>query len=154
MKRILSIAAVFLLSFLLITTHQIRAEEITIAGDHFIQTTDWQKFSENLVVALNSCNCGLQVSALQKVIKYSNQVTINKAIKKIVRLYRCHPDLRVRRLALVTIHAVQNEWAIGIVKRDLPFESNPKMKKLMQAVITGNKKEIMKNGDVVSFLNF
>ena len=154
MKRILSIAVVFLFTFLLLTSQQTRAKGSIIARDYFIQTSNWQKFGENLAVALNSCNCGLQVSALQKVIRYSNQVTINRAIKKIVRLYRGHPDLRVRQLALVTIHAVQNDWAIGIVKRDLRFESNPGMKRLMRAVITGNENEIMKNGDFVTFLDF
>ena len=102
--------------------------------------TNWELFSKNLVKALNSDNLGLKVSAMQKVIKYKEKVDVEDAALEIVRLYRRHKDERVRQLALVTLHSMQNDWALGIVKRDYNFENNSKIKRLMAAIITDRKK--------------
>ena len=104
--------------------------------DKMLANTKWDIFSKNLVKALKSENLGLKVSAMQLVIKYKEKVDVENASLDVVRLYRRHKDERVRQLALVTLHAMKNDWALGIVKRDYNFENNLKVKKLMAAVIT------------------
>ena len=122
MKRILTLVAVFVFAFSLVSAST-------------SQAVDYEAFSKNLVKALKSENQGLQVSAMQQVIKYNDKVNVDDAIIELVRVYRRHSDERFRRLALATISATQNEWALGIVKRDFQFEKNLKVKKMMAAVI-------------------
>lgn len=136
MKKSLTILTALVFSLVLITGNN------SFAGDKdlkcigcVIEKTDWKAFSKNLVKALKSENPGLQTSAMQFVIKHGTQVNVDRAILDIVRLYRINKDEKVRQLALVTIHATQNQFALDIVKRDLLLENNPKIKKTMLAIL-------------------
>ena len=136
MKKSLTILTALVFSLVLITGNN------SFAGDKdlkcigcVIEKTDWKVFSNNLVKALKSDNPGLQASAMQIVIRYGTKVNVDRAILDIVRLYRINKDEKVRQLALVTIHATQHQFALDIVKRDLLFENNPKIKKTMLAIL-------------------
>jgi len=138
MKRII---LTFTLLFIFLTSIVWTANlEDQDAWNKLLAKTNWELFSKNLVNALNSDNLGLKVSAMQKVIKYKEKVDVEDAALEIVRLYRRHKDERVRQLALVTLHSMQNDWALGIVKRDYNFENNSKIKRLMAAIIVDRKK--------------
>ena len=128
MKRIATILTVFVLAFLLVAANN-------------SQASDYEAFSKNLVKALKSDNQGLQVSAMEKVIRYGTAVNVDGAVLDIVRVYRTNKNEQFRQLALAAIHAMQNEWALGIVQRDYRFERNPKIKRMMAAVITANVKD-------------
>ena len=129
MKRALTIFATFLFAFSLIFAAT-------------SQATDYDAFSKNLVKALKSENQGLQVSAMQQVIKYGKKVDVKDATLDIVRVYRRSNDENFRKLALAAINAMESEWALGIVKRDYQFETNPKIKKMMAAVLNANKDKV------------
>lgn len=128
MKRTLTIFATVLFAFSLIFAVN-------------SQATDYEAFSKNLVKALKSDNQGLQVSAMQQVIKYGKKVDVKDATLDIVRVYRRSNNEKFRQLALAAINAMQSEWALGIVKRDYQFETNPKIKKMMAAVLNANKEK-------------
>ena len=128
MKRTLTIFATVLLAFSLI-----------FAANS--QATDYEAFSKNLVKAVKADNQGLQVSALQQVIKYGNKVEVKDATLDIVRIYRRSNNEQFRQLALAAINAMESEWALGIVKRDYQFEANPKIKRMMAAVLNANKEK-------------
>ena len=130
MKRFISIFATLVFSFTLMFSNVSFAKE----------RVDWDAFSKNLVKALKTPNTGLQVSAMQKVITYSDKLNISDAALELVRLYRNHKDERVRQLALVTINATNNDWAAGIVKRDYDFEKSAKIKQVMAAIIVAQEK--------------
>ena len=142
MKRFFYTTAIFLITLSLLPTGFIQAGDIKADWDKMIVSGDWHNFSKNLEGAVKSENMGLQVSAMQMVIKYSDKVTINNSVTNLVRVYRSDPNERFRQLALVTIHAIQNDWALGIVERDLGFERSPKIKKLMTAVIDNDSREV------------
>ena len=131
MKRTFIILTVFVFVFSLFSVSGLTAKE----------TTDWESFSKNLVKALKSSNEGLQVSAMQLVIKYGEKVDVDNAVLEIVKLYRNHKDVRVRQIALVTINAMENDWAIGIIKRDFAFENSQKIKRMMAAIIVAHQKK-------------
>jgi hypothetical protein len=127
MKRITTIVAVFVFALSLIS-----------AVDS--QAANNDSFNKNLVKALKSDNQGLQVSALQLVVKYGKDIDIKDATLDVVRIYRRSNNEQFRQLALAAINASQNEWAIGVVARDYQFETNPKIKKMMAAVLSANGK--------------
>ena len=129
MKRIVIISTIFVVAFFL---------SATVSS----QATDFEAFSKNLVKALKSDNQGLQVSAMQKVIKYGTKVNVDAAVINIVRVYRTNKDERFRQLALAAISSMQNEWAVGIVQRDYRFERNPKIKRMMAAVLLKHKQHL------------
>lgn len=127
MKHITTIVAVFVFV-------------LTLFSVADTQAADNEDFSKNLVRALKSDNQGLQVSALQLVIKYGKEVNVKDATLDIVRIYRRSNNEQFRKLALAAINASKNEWAIGVIARDYQFETNPKIKKMMAAVLTANGK--------------
>ena len=148
MKKLLTILTALVFSLVLITGNNIFAGEKDFKCiGCIIEKTDWNSFSNNLVEALKSENQGLQTSAMQFVIKYGTQVNVDRAMFDIVRLYRNNKNEQVRRMALVTIHATQNQFALDIVKRDLAFENNPKIKKTMLAIL--NIKPVNSSKEIV-----
>ncbi len=75
-------------------------------------------------------------------IHHKDKVNVDRAVLDIVRLYRIHKDERVRQLALVTLHAMQNDWAVSIIKRDFNFEKSPQIKRIMLAILYDKTKKL------------
>ena len=114
-------------TFIILTVFVFVISLFSFSGLYAKETPDWESFSKNLVKALKSSNEGLQVSAMQLVIKYGEKVDVDDAVLDLVKLYRNHKDVRVRQIALVTINVIGNDWAIGIVKRDFAFENSQRI---------------------------
>ncbi len=127
MKRIATLLTVFVFAFSLV-----------VATNSF--AADYEAFGKNLVKAIQSDNQGLQVSAMQQVIKYGTNVNVNNAVLDIVRVYRINKNKHFRQLALAAINAMQSEWALGIVQRDYNFEKDPQIKRMMAAVLIANNR--------------
>jgi len=115
MKRAMRITSALILSFLFLTASFVFAND---NWNYLVLTADWQKFSNNLEKAIDSKNTGLQTSAMQMVIKYGDKVDVDNSVIKLVRFYRISKDERVRQLALVSLYSMQNDWALGIIKRN------------------------------------
>ena len=92
------------------------------------ENTDWDAFSDNLVKGLKSDNEGVRLSAMQQVITYADKVNVDDAVFDIVEVYRSHNDIKVRQLALTTLHKTNNAWAMDFLKRNLEFEKSPVLK--------------------------
>ena len=122
----------------------IAAQERTPDWDQLMAKTDWKLFSDHLVKAIQSDNQGLQVSAMQHVIRYAGKVDVHTAAFKLIRIYRRNKDEFLRQLALVTIYASQNDYALSIVKRDYNFEKSEKIKRTMAAILTEQAKKLAK----------
>ena len=95
-------------------------------GENAVQNTkvNWTAFSRNLVKAIATENDGLRISALSMVVKYSENLDVDDAVFDIVWIFRNSKDIRVRQLALVTLHKMKNHWAMDFLKRNLKFEEN------------------------------
>ena len=146
MKRIILITVVVLLSFC-----YAGAQETAPDWDQLIENTDWNLYSKNLVKAMNSHNLGLQVSAMQQIIKYKDNVNVDQAVQTIFRLYRRDKDVRVRQMALKTIYELQNDYALGILERDVNYEKSSKIKRMLVAILNEQSKKISerKTGDEI-----
>ena len=108
----------------------------------------WDVVSENLVNALQSDNPGLQQSAMRLIIQYANQVDVDEAVFDMMCLYRHSDDSKVRQLALVTLHKIGDDYAMGFVKRNLQFETDEKIIKLSNAILNNYNGLASVEGDV------
>lgn len=129
MKRISTLLTVFVFAFSLLVADVGFAKE----------KVNWKAFGKNLEMALKTPNTGLQVSAMQKVIKYAGKIKVDGAVLELVKLYRNHENVKVRQMALVTINTLNNDWAKSIAKRDYRFEKSEKIKKMMVAIMKSKK---------------
>ncbi|NIV95503.1 hypothetical protein GWN42_22610, partial [candidate division KSB1 bacterium] len=80
------------------------------------QKPDWSAFSKNLVRAMKTPCEGLQLSAMQQIITYADNLHTDSAVFEVMRFYRNHQDDRVRVLALNTLHRMKNKWAMGFLR--------------------------------------
>jgi hypothetical protein len=96
---------------------------------------DWELVSENLVIAIQSDNPGLQQAAMRLVIQYADNLDVDDAVLDMMRIYRFSDDSKMRQLALVTLHKIGSEYAMDFAKRNLKFETDEKILKLSQACI-------------------
>ena len=97
--------------------------------------------SHTLSDALESAHYGFQTSALRLMIEYGEQVEFShRTVIEVVRLYRDHSDDRVRRMAVVALGAVGDEWGLDFLKRSLPYESVAPVRHTVAAVLAEHLK--------------
>ena len=96
---------------------------------------NWEAFSKNLVMALGTTNTGLQLSAMGMIIRYSDKLQVDEAVFDVMRIYRLYKDPQVRILALVTLHKIQNDWAMYYLKSNMRFENDERVKKFCSFVL-------------------
>jgi hypothetical protein len=93
-----------------------------------IEKTNWQAFGDNLINAVSSDNQGLKISAMQHMITYQKYLDVRDATFDLIRIYRLHPDERMRQLAAVTLESVGSSWGKDFLRRNLRFEKNEVIK--------------------------
>jgi HEAT repeat protein len=126
MKLLLKLTSLLtVIAVLAIPTHLSAAETLT----------DWKAFSKNLVKALASPNEGLQLSAMQQIIRYSEHLNVKAAVIDVMRIYRNHRDLQVRRLALTALAKTNSNLALGFLRRAIGFEKSPVLKKQIYFIL-------------------
>jgi hypothetical protein len=108
---------------------------VSFAGD---KDADWDAFSKNLVKGLASQNHGLKLSAMQQIIKYSDNLQVQAGVLDILRIYRSHPDLNTRRLALTALSKTNSNMAMGFLRRAFEFEKSPVLKKQIYFIVKGH----------------
>lgn len=103
--------------FVLLSMGQVQANKV-----------NWEAFSENLVIAIKSGHPGLQNSAMQQIIRYSDSLVIDNAVYPIVQIFRFNDNSRVRRLAMVALAKVNTDKAISYLYKYMKFEDNVAIK--------------------------
>lgn len=96
----------------------------------------WNSFSGNLVEALASHHDGLQNGAMRLALQYPDQVNIRPAMIDLMRIYRNHPDVNVRRLAAVTMGSTGSQLAINYLRLHVEFEKSEVVKRTILAVLS------------------
>jgi hypothetical protein len=96
----------------------------------------WDFFSDNLVKALESRHDGLQNGAMRLALQYADQVDIRAGMLDLMRIYRNHPDERVRRLAAVTLGSTGSRLAINYLRLHVEFEKSECVKRTILAVLS------------------
>ncbi len=97
---------------------------------------DWKAYSTKLEEALASHHDGLKFSALRMIIQYGEYMEMSPlAVFDVMRIYRNHDNEQARRMAVVTLGHMKNDWAIAFLQRSLKFEKTDCIKHTMQATI-------------------
>lgn len=104
-------------------------------GTTDLSRAEWATFSKQLVRALTSDHEGLQLSAMQLVIKYGERVDVKRARYDVMRLYRDHENERVRRMAVVTLGEMNSPWAMQFLSRSRNFEKSDDVRQTITAVL-------------------
>jgi hypothetical protein len=97
---------------------------------------NWDAFSINLVIALKSNHPGLQESAMQRIIRYSDSLNVDDAVYDIALIFRFDDNPQLRRLAMVTLSKINTDHSLGYLCQFMKYEDNPAIKKQCCRVIT------------------
>ncbi|MCB0282953.1 MAG: HEAT repeat domain-containing protein [Calditrichae bacterium] len=115
------------------------------------EKVDWSLFSNNLEKSLKSENLGVRLSAMQMIIRYSDKIDVSKGVYDVMREFRNNDDQNVRKLALITLYKMQNDWAIDFLKRQYRFEDNSDIKnKIERIVVAYDNNDQQKIANVVN----
>lgn len=101
----------------------------------YVESGKWEAFSENLVRSLQSEYDGVKSAALGMIIRYGNQLDVDEAVFDVVGIYRTHENEKMKRMALVALGNMENEWAIEFMERAQRFEDSPVLQQTMKAVV-------------------
>jgi len=96
---------------------------------------NWDKFSDGLVMALQSDNIGVKLSAMQMVIKYGDKVDVVKARYDVMDTFLYSKNRKERQLALIALYKINNVLDMGLLERQYQFEEDPVIKNQIAAVL-------------------
>jgi len=96
---------------------------------------NWDAFSTNLVVALKSNHPGLQESAMQRIIRYSDSLEITDGIYDIALIFRFDDNPQMRRLAMVTLSKINTDYSLSYLCQYLKYEDNQSIRKQCCCII-------------------
>ena len=105
------------------------------------ETVDWEKFSEGLVWGLTSGNDGLERSSMRLIIKYADKLDVNQVASNIYSILISHENPKVRQLALVALHKMNNVWQLNNLVDDIYTETDPIIRHQMATIL--NEKPIL-----------
>ena len=100
-----------------------------------VSAAQWHTFSKHLTEALTSEHEGVQVAAMQLVIRYGKLVDVRSAVPEVMRLYREHADDDVRRMAVVALGQMNSRRAVGFLRLSEDFEPNETVRRTIHAVV-------------------
>jgi len=101
-----------------------------------LSSEQWTTYGKSVSQALASGHDGLTEAALRITIQYGNQLELKKpAAMDLVKVYRNHPNDRVRRMAVAALGRVQDPWSMDFLRRSLEFEKSDEVRHTMNAVV-------------------
>ncbi len=102
--------------------------------------SEWKAYGERIEDALASDHQGLQNSALQLIIEYSDNLDISSTgVVDVMRLYRDGDTDQVRRMAVVVLGQIQSGLALDYLVRSYQFEKTSSVKKTILAVVNQSR---------------
>ena len=111
---------------------------------------NWDLFSDNLKTSLKSDNIGVKLSAMQLIIEYSDDLNIDNsdAVYDVMHEFRDNNDQSIRKLSLITLYKMKNDWAVDFLRLHHKFEENKEIKSTIESIVfaydNGNKDKIAK----------
>jgi len=72
---------------------------------------------------------------MRYVILYADHVEVSEAAIDVMRIYRNDDDLNRRRMAVVTLGSMKNQWAFRFLERSVQFEKSEIVAQTIMAVL-------------------
>lgn len=99
------------------------------------RNVNWDAFSRNLIVAMKSNHPGLQESAMQRIIRYSDSLEITDVVYDIALIFRFDGNSQMRRLAMVTLSKINTDHSLSYLCQYLKYEGNTSIRKQCCCII-------------------
>jgi hypothetical protein len=90
--------------------------------------TDWDAYSKELMKSLKSPVEGVRLSAMQRIIQYSDSLSVINARYDVMDLFLNEKDQKVRQLALAALSKINNSLDIGRLQLHFKWEKDPVIK--------------------------
>jgi hypothetical protein len=100
-----------------------------------LDATEYTVLRQRIHEALRSHHTGLQESALQLVIQYGDQVTTERTVRGLKRLYRTTKDDAMRQMVVVALSSTHHAKAMRFLKRNVQTETSDRVKRTMEAIM-------------------
>jgi len=110
---------------------------------------DWERFSTNIEVALSSKNIGLRQSAMQMIVRYNDHLNIDKAAEKVAKEFTSSRNQEMRKLALITLYKIKDDWAVEILKKQSAKERNTAIKETIDSIVSAYENEDVQKADKI-----
>jgi hypothetical protein len=115
----------FIISVLLFCSFAVASDD----SPAFSPNVNWDQFSVNLVKAIKSGHPGLQQSAMQRIIQYSDKLDVKDAVYDIALIFRYDDNPAMRRMALVTLYKIGTDHSVSYLCQNMKFEENDSVKR-------------------------
>ena len=123
-----TLIAVVLFSFF--STAALSAQETT--------KTDWKAYSKELLKSIDSDNEGVKLSALQRIIQYSDSLNITNARYSVMNIFMKNKNQKVRQLALAALSKINHPLDLGRLELHFKWEKDPVIKMHISFVLLEN----------------
>lgn len=95
----------------------------------------WDRFSKQVVSALASGHSGLEGGALRMIISYGDKLDVSSARLDLIRIYRSAKEDNMRRMAVVALGSLQQEWGISYLARHARDEQSQGIRHTMLSIV-------------------
>jgi len=110
----------------------------TFAGE---KKSKWERFSDNMKLALNKENPGVTLAALKLIIRFSDKLTDSEHFSNVANVFIKSDNLEIRKTALIALYKLDPEKAVEFFSAHKALEENKDILKKMAAIITAYKKD-------------
>jgi|GEM_PF-2513589 len=102
-----------------------------------VSKAQWKAFGDRIEEALAADHEGFKQGAMRLIIAHGDKLDIDRnAVFDLVRIYRNDDNDNMRRMAVVALGELEDSWSMDFLNRSIRFESTPKIKHTLFAVVT------------------
>jgi len=114
----------------------VSAQDWTADRDTVLTAEGWAQFGKNVSDAIYEGNAGQRQTALRHIVQYGQYLRLDRELVfEVMRIYRNHKELRMRRLAVLALGNMNDRWAIEFLEMLEPYEEHPELKDTIRRVV-------------------
>jgi len=102
-----------------------------------VSREQWKNFCDRIEGALASHHEGFKQGAMRLIIAHGDKLKVDRdGVYNLVRIYRNDRIDNMRRMAVVALGKLADSWSMDFLKRSIRFETTPKVRHTVYAVVT------------------
>ena len=96
---------------------------LAFAGEN---KSKWERFSENMKIALNNENPGVTLAALKLIIRLNDKLTDSEHFFNVAKVFSESGNLEIRKTALIALYKLDQDKAVDYFTAHKELEENKK----------------------------
>ena len=113
------------------------------------EKSKWDRFSDNMKLALNKENPGVNLAALKLIIRFSDKLTDSEHFSNVANVFIESDNLEIRKTALIALYKLDPDKAVEFFSVHNELEENKDIQEKMVAIIKAYQKdEALANAEV------